>query len=75
MTKAVSNREICFTKAVLLLCKLGHFFSSKFGKNGVNPPPLPQILLGLNRYIYIYTSNLYIVNQSQISLSKPYTNN
>ena len=26
MTKAVSNREICFIKAVLLLCEHGHFF-------------------------------------------------
>ena len=25
MTKAVSNREICFIKAVLLLCEHGHF--------------------------------------------------
>ena len=27
MTKAVSNREICLIKAVLLLCEHGHFFS------------------------------------------------
>ena len=26
MTKAVSNRHICFIKAVLLLCKHGYFF-------------------------------------------------
>ena len=25
MTKAVSDREICFIKAVLLLCEHGHF--------------------------------------------------
>ena len=25
MTKAVSNRDICFAKAVLLLCEHGHF--------------------------------------------------
>ena len=29
MTKAVSNRKIYFVKAVLLLCKHGHFFEKK----------------------------------------------
>ena len=33
MTKAVSNREICFIKAVLLLCKHEKI------ENGVLPPP------------------------------------
>ena len=46
MTKAVSNREICFIKAVLLLCEHGYFFSKLF-ENGVKSPPSP-ILLGLS---------------------------
>ena len=36
MTKSVSNREICFIKAVLLLCEHGHF--KKKIENGVNSP-------------------------------------
>ena len=47
MTKAVSNREICFIKAVLSLRDNGHFFSSKIFENGVLSPP-PPILLGLS---------------------------
>ena len=42
MTKAVSNREICFIKAVLLLCEHGHF-SLNFALLGVlclHPPSL-----------------------------------
>ena len=33
MTKAESDRDICFIKAVLLLCKHGHFFY--FASHGV----------------------------------------
>ena len=43
MTKAVSNREICFIKVVLLLCEHGHF--KKKSKWCFYHPP---ILLGLN---------------------------
>ena len=35
--QAVSNREICFIKAVLILCGHGHFFQQKI-ENGVPPP-------------------------------------
>ena len=38
MTKAVSNREIRFIKAVLLLCEHDHFFLNV--ENGVYPSPL-----------------------------------
>ena len=38
MTKAVSNRDICFIKAVLLLCKHGHF-SLNFASHGQSPTP------------------------------------
>ena len=37
----VSNREICFIKAVLSLCEHGHFFLLNFASHGVNSPP-PQ---------------------------------
>ena len=40
MTKAVSNREICFIKALLLLCKHGNF-SPNFASHGLSIPP-PQ---------------------------------
>ena len=53
MTKAVSNREICFIKAVLSLCKHGHFFSSKFCENGVKRPA-PPLLQGLILIILIF---------------------
>ena len=39
MTKAVSNREICCVKAVLLLCKHGHFFLNFKKKKCKMPPP------------------------------------
>ena len=45
MTKAVSNRDIRFNKAVLLLCKHGHF-SLSFASHGQFDPP-SLILLGL----------------------------
>ena len=41
MKKAVSNREICFVKAVFLFCKHGHFFHLNFASYGVNCPPPP----------------------------------
>ena len=44
MTKAVSNREVCSIKTLLLLCEHGHLFQN-FASHGVNCP-LP-ILLGL----------------------------
>ena len=48
MTKAVSNMDICFNKAyVLLLCEHGHV-SLNFASHGPNSPPTLQILLGLN---------------------------
>ena len=47
MTKTVSNRDICFIKTVLLLCKRGHFFLN-FVSQGPNDPP--PILLGLTEY-------------------------
>ena len=40
MTKAVLNRDICFIRAVLLMCKNGHF-SLNFASHGVFCPPLP----------------------------------
>ena len=41
MTKAVSNRDICFVKAELLLfCKHGHF-SHNFTSHGLSPSPNP----------------------------------
>ena len=42
MTKAASSREICFIKAVLLLCEHGHFFftiSKIIFLNPLLPPP------------------------------------
>ena len=47
MTKAVSNRQICFIKALLLLCQHGYFFLNFASYGGICPPPR-QILLGLN---------------------------
>ena len=50
MTKAVSNREICLTKAVLLLCEHGHLLLNFASHGVVCPPPLPSpILLGLKK--------------------------
>ena len=49
MTKAVSKREICLIKAVLLLCEHG-YFSLNFASNGVNCSP---ILLWLNNWFTI----------------------
>ena len=40
MTKAVSNREICFIKALLLLCEHGHF-KRKIENCVFYPPPPP----------------------------------
>ena len=37
MAKAVSNTKNCLIKAVLLLCKHGHFFLN-FASHGVNIP-------------------------------------
>ena len=36
MTKAVANWDICFIKAVLLLCKYGHF-TLNFASHGPSP--------------------------------------
>ena len=48
MTKAVSKRDICLIRALLLLCK-HKIFSFDFESHGVKcPPPPPTILLGLN---------------------------
>ena len=44
MTKAVSNRDISFIKAVLLLCEHGHFFLN-FASHGVNSPPILLVLI------------------------------
>ena len=42
MTKAVSNREICFIKAVLLLCEHGHYDKiNPGGQLELLPPPPP----------------------------------
>ena len=44
MTKAVSNREICFIKAVLLLCEQGTF-QLFFASHGFFcPPPHPHTI-------------------------------
>ena len=40
LTKAVSNRDICFIKAVLILREHGHF-SLSFAKHGLSPLPSP----------------------------------
>ena len=45
MTKAVSNRDICLTTAVLLWGKDG-YFSQNFASHGLSSPP-PPIQLGL----------------------------
>ena len=49
MTKAVSNRDICLIKEVLLMCEHGHF-SLNFASNGSTA--LPSIQLGLTRHAY-----------------------
>ena len=51
MTEAVSNRDICFIKAVLLLGKHGHFFFLFFASQGQNDPP-PLMLSGLKPLYY-----------------------
>ena len=55
MTKAVSNREICFIKAVLLQCKHGHFTKKKSKMVFFTPP----ILLGLGKYIWKEWYHIY----------------
>ena len=52
MTKAVSNRDICFIRAVLSLCKPGHFFSSKFCVAG-SDWPLPPHTIRVNGILFI----------------------
>ena len=41
------ERDICFIKTVLLLCKRGHFFLNFVSQGPIDPPP---ILLGLTEY-------------------------
>ena len=50
MTKAVSNKEICYNKEVFLMCEHGHF-SLKFAAHEVSPPPKKNILLGFANHI------------------------
>ena len=63
MTKAVSNREICFIKAVLLLCEHGHFFFSKFCVAWCKLPSPPPLELPStknqsgNRIFWLYDGN------------------
>ena len=45
MTKAVPKRDICFIKAVLLLCKQGYIFFDSATPDQFDP--LPPILLEL----------------------------
>ena len=68
MTTTVSNLEICFIKAVLLLCEHGHFLLN-FASHGIKSPPAPSNTMRVNRwmnfgysiYIYIYwfTSHIF----------------
>ena len=50
MTKAVSNKEICFIKAVLLLCEHGHL--KKYRKWCFLPPPNTiRVYSAVNQYL------------------------
>ena len=51
MTKAVSNRDVCFIKAVFLLCEHGHF-SLNFTSHGFLAPPANTIRV---RYTLFYS--------------------
>ena len=54
MSKAVSNREICFIKAVLLLYEHGHF-----ALHGVfAPPPSPNTIMGDKKCVFIQLSSI-----------------
>ena len=53
MTKAVSNRDICFIKAVLLFCDTG----TKFCVAWPILPPFPKtIRVKKNKTLYIYNN-------------------
>ena len=57
MNKAVSNRDICFIKAVLLLCKHGHF-SQNFACIIVISPPPHTNTIKINHDFYLGWTNL-----------------
>ena len=56
MTKAVSNREICFIEAVLLMCEHGHLFLN-FASHGVKSPP-PNTIRVKECFIVVNAYNL-----------------
>ena len=61
MTKVVSNRDICFVKAVLLLCEHKHLLL-KFASHGIFcPPPLSdtiRVTQNLENNAFVLYSNI-----------------
>ena len=43
MTKAVSNRKICFIKSIVIIVRTWALFSTNF-ENGDFTPPFPNII-------------------------------
>ena len=66
MTKAVSNREICFIKAVLLLCEHGHF-KKKIESGVFYHPPL---LLGLSERLTCMSAKWKKLNKYHVLISE-----